>query len=251
MACATITFVAMLAAGPGLFKVSAVDWLANFSMAAPHLGRAYVDGAYWSLLVEIKFYAVVALAFAGLGQRFWIGVAGFALAAAAVSLVRPGNAADWLIAPYMPLFLLGMAGWFWIAARRGRAALACLAVAAVTYGMTSRYLVGIVDDRALRPWVHAAILVPSLAMLGLLMLRPVNLGPLGYLGRCSYSLYLLHQKIGVTIIAALTPFMPDGMAIAAAVAACVAGAVVMYEAVEKPAQRGLTALYRRRLAPGR
>ena len=251
VACAAVTFAAMWAAGPAVFKVSWLDALANLTMAAPHLGRAFVDGAYWSLLVEVKFYAAVAVCFALLGQRFWIGMAGFALVGAAASLARPDGAATWLIAPYMPLFLLGMAGWLWTAPRRGRAALACVVVAAVTYGATSGYLVDVVASPALRPWAHVAILAPSLLMLGLLTLKPLNLGPLGYLGRCSYSLYLLHQKIGVTIIGLLTPFMADGAAIVVAVLVCGLGAAAMYEGVEKPAQRWLTGLYRRRLAPGR
>ena len=246
--CATITFLAMAAAGPAVFKVSAGDWLANFTMAAPMVGFDYVDGAYWSLLVEVKFYAVVALSFAVLRQRFWIAVAGVAVLGAAASLVRTDAAAKWLIAPYMPLFLLGMAGWLWIEAGRRGAAAACLATAAVTYVVTSGYLVGGLLAPGLRIWGHLAILGPSFLMLGLLTLRPLDLGPLGYLGRCSYSLYLLHQKIGVTIIGALTPFAPDWAAMAAAVGVCVAGAVALYELVEKPAQRGLTGLWRRRAA---
>lgn len=248
VACATITFVVMAAVGPAVFKVSAADWLANFTMAAPLAGHAYVDGAYWSLLVEVKFYAAVAVSFLVLRQRFWIGLAGLAVVGAAVARSRSVWAEAWLIAPYMPLFLLGMAGWLWIEAGRRGAAAACLATAAVTYAATSSYLVGGLFAPALRMWGHVAILGPSLVMLGLLSLRPLDLGPLGYLGRCSYSLYLLHQKIGVTVIGLLTPFAPDAVAMAGAAGVCVAGAVAMYELVEKPAQRGLTGLWRRRAA---
>ena len=246
--CATITFAAMWAAGPAAFRVSGLDWLANFTMAAPALGRRYVDGAYWSLLVEVKFYLAVAACFLVLRQRFWIGLAGLAVVGAELSRLKPDGAASWLIAPYMPLFLLGMAGWFWIEARRPAAALACLATAAVTYAATSSYLVGAAAAPGLRMWGHLAILGPSLGMLGLLTLKPLDLGALGYLGRCSYSLYLLHQKIGVTVIGLLTPMLPDAVAMAAAVGVCVAGAAAMYELVEKPAQRALTALWRRRAA---
>jgi len=64
--CMTLTFVLTLTLGEGHFEVSLVQWFANLFIAAPALGQAYVDTSYWSLVIEIVFYAWFA-AFMALG----------------------------------------------------------------------------------------------------------------------------------------------------------------------------------------
>jgi peptidoglycan/LPS O-acetylase OafA/YrhL len=63
--------------------------------------------------------------------------------------------------------------------------------------------------------------------------------PLSYLGRCSYSLYLLHQNIGVSVIGLIKAHtaLPDWVAIGITVAGALALSAAMFELVEKPAQR--------------
>jgi peptidoglycan/LPS O-acetylase OafA/YrhL len=52
--------------GAGHFEVSPAQWFANLLVAAPVAGQPYVDTSYWSLVIEIVFYAWVA-AFIALG----------------------------------------------------------------------------------------------------------------------------------------------------------------------------------------
>jgi peptidoglycan/LPS O-acetylase OafA/YrhL len=58
--CMTLTFVATLLFGAGHFEVTAAQWLANLSIAAPLVGQPYVDTSYWSLVIEVVFYTWVA-----------------------------------------------------------------------------------------------------------------------------------------------------------------------------------------------
>ncbi len=64
--CMTLTFAAMLMFGAGNFEVTVAQWLANLFVAAPLIGQPYVDTSYWSLVIDIVFYAWVA-AFITLG----------------------------------------------------------------------------------------------------------------------------------------------------------------------------------------
>jgi peptidoglycan/LPS O-acetylase OafA/YrhL len=58
--CMTLTFAATVLFGAGHFEVTATQWLANFFIAAPMLGQPYVDTSYWSLVIEVVFYACIA-----------------------------------------------------------------------------------------------------------------------------------------------------------------------------------------------
>jgi peptidoglycan/LPS O-acetylase OafA/YrhL len=85
------------------------------------------------------------------------------------------------------------------------------------------------------------------AMMAFLRLAPaMRFGPLAWIGRISYSLYLVHQSVGVTIIALL---MARGWtqepAIAAVCVICVTLAWLMFSFVELPGQRLVMVLYGR------
>ena len=64
--CMTLTFAIVLLLGGPHFEVTFAQWLANLFVAAPALGQPYVDTSYWSLVIEIVFYAWV-VAFLALG----------------------------------------------------------------------------------------------------------------------------------------------------------------------------------------
>jgi peptidoglycan/LPS O-acetylase OafA/YrhL len=59
--CMTLTFATTVAFGTGHFEVTRAQWLANLAIAAPFLGQPYVDTSYWSLVIEVVFYAWVAV----------------------------------------------------------------------------------------------------------------------------------------------------------------------------------------------
>ena len=47
--------------GGELFHVSLARWAANLVIASPALGYPYMDSAYWSLVIEVTFYAWIAV----------------------------------------------------------------------------------------------------------------------------------------------------------------------------------------------
>jgi len=241
LVCMSVTAGFVALAGPRLFRVSLSDYFGNLTMLAEPLGFRFVDGAYWSLVVEITFYLYVALAWMLLKQRFWLAIIALGIVGAPAERINP-HAADLIfIARYMPYFLVGMSAWFVLKESRlaaggwlGLAGLALFAFHARTLtlaGRPSALCVGVV-------FTAICLLLASVA---------ANIGNpiLAWIGRISYSLYLIHQRVGVTVIEHAKAWAPDWLAIALAVGACVALAWASYTFVEKPAARALKALWRR------
>ena len=131
-----------------------------------------------------------------------------------------------------------MAGWFGLFDGKRQAALILAAGAVVLYAFHAR---SIADT-----WGgHVFILAGAAAMI--VMIRwPAPMRPLAALGRRSYSLYLLHQNLGVAIIHyGKAAAVPDLAAVLLAGGVCIALAWLMFEFVERPGQQLVMALWRR------
>jgi peptidoglycan/LPS O-acetylase OafA/YrhL len=83
-----LVFAVLSLYDPLHLRVSLKDLAANFTMIAADLGFKYVDGVFWTLAVEVKFYVFVFLSFLFLRNRFWIGIVGMALCAIVLSFVN-------------------------------------------------------------------------------------------------------------------------------------------------------------------
>ncbi|MCE9602532.1 MAG: acyltransferase [Gemmatimonadetes bacterium] len=88
---------------------SVVDVLANLTMVPQLAGLPYVDGVYWTLFVELKFYFLLWLLIL-FGQvprieRWLIGC--IAISAIGLFVELPGALRSLLILPYGPLFAAG------------------------------------------------------------------------------------------------------------------------------------------------
>ncbi|MCF6117305.1 acyltransferase [Mesorhizobium muleiense] len=241
-------FVLIQIAGPIGPPISVADYIINFSMMARELGFEYVDGVFWSLAVEVKFYAWVFLCFLLLGTRFWIGLLCLSIAAWLVSLVSFKIGTYVLIAPYLPLFLAGMAVWLGRFENRVRDAWIVSAVAFVLYVLNAGFFE---TDHASQTSVQMYIIGVSAAMIALLIFAPrTRMGPLAWVGRISYSLYLIHQFLGITIIRSLkVAGANDVTALGIAVVVCIVLAALSYRFIEGPGAKAIMSLYRMRFTP--
>ncbi|MGL4241528.1 MAG: acyltransferase family protein, partial [Beijerinckiaceae bacterium] len=64
LACMTVTAVGMALLAPAgveEFRMTAARWLANLPLVSKALGQPFVDGAYWSIVIEVIFYGWVAV----------------------------------------------------------------------------------------------------------------------------------------------------------------------------------------------
>lgn len=238
-----LTFAVTWLVGIPEFGTNLGDLLANFSMIPGDLHHKAVDGVYWSLAVEIKFYGYVALAYATFRQRFWLAIIALSvLGTLAGAAGHSGFADHWLIAKWMPLFLAGMGTWFLIFEKATTKGSVLYAVATVLYVFEAMKYV---TDGATPISANVFLLTAVALMLVLLWRRPFwRLGPLARVGRISYSLYLVHQFIGVIIIRYLVSIgIPDIASAAIAAVSCVALAATMYEEIERRWQRKVLGAY--------
>jgi peptidoglycan/LPS O-acetylase OafA/YrhL len=251
LAAILLTFTAVhLFALPGR-EISGLDALVNVTMIQGLLHVRSVDGAYWSLQVELIFYGWMFLA-------YLTGALRHIRVASCLALVPPVvyflarrylghdlsyTAGSLLLVPYMPFFVIGLAAYD-LHARRGSPVkdlllmLASIAVIALCHSA-----------------VEGAVALGAAAVLCLVVwgrLRVIAAGPLLFLGTISYTLYLLHQNIGYIVIrAAVQRGVPTNLAIGLAVTVSIALAAALTWTVEKPAQRWLRQRYgqRRRRQP--
>ncbi len=59
--CCTMTYLTILLLDDGRMAVSLLSYLLNLTMVSGYFGVPFVDFSYWSLIVEIQFYAMVSL----------------------------------------------------------------------------------------------------------------------------------------------------------------------------------------------
>lgn len=219
------------------------QYVANLTMAPDLFGRSPIDGSYWSLQYELVFYALAGFCCIVMGWRkpelpcaVWMAMA--LMIRVAEPSPSPGLLKQLTAAHFAHLFVIGIM-LFRIHAQQfnGRTLLLLIAALAIAflgphwtfqpigsleYGFTILGFTALVWFAATRRgWILAT-------------------GPLRFLGRVSYPLYLVHQAAGFAVIARLEAagYSADN-AILMTVFVALLVAWVVSSLVEYPAQRWL------------
>lgn len=216
------------------------------------VGHVYINDVFWTLTLEMQFYLVLGLFLAGLarlaarpaGAAGAVGTGPFTGAVAVLALASvagswSGLATQVTFVPLFYSFLLGaVAYWTWI--RRVHPAL------------LAGFLVLLAGSFAVRP--NAFLATSILTALALQVAAYGNrlgtwlaAGPFQFLGRISYSLYLVHVPVLGAVVVAVLKVMGDGPAavVAASVGGITASVVassVFWWAIERPSTRWSAAL---------
>ncbi|MFC7301010.1 acyltransferase family protein [Cognatiluteimonas weifangensis] len=213
LVCASLSYLFLLAF-PWYFTPRAASFLPSltfidgryFERLLPGTEFGWMDGAYWSLFVEIRFYALAAVLYFVHRTRFLAHTLSFFLLAVGaywlLSALQQGHAAgvlrNLLILAYLPWFLFGIAAHCLWSGRDGwAAALAAAAFAALA-----------ADVVAAGQWQELTVAAGVCGLFWLCLRfaavrRVFSMRWLTAIGVSSYSLYLLHQYIGVTLTAML------------------------------------------------
>lgn len=243
LAIMTITFLMTLSYDWPLQSPDWKDWLANTSMFAPLFGRPFMDGAYWSIVVELVFYGWV---FLGLATGLWvhrvtIAFLWLALSVANIMWLKSDAVRFLFITDFAPWFIIGMMMHdIW---KRGvrLEALVILVTAFLASCLTLAFQVPtLARELGVAPDIS---LLFSLNLLGLLLIAAaINIQNVHsglarwsmYAGTFSYPLYLFHQYAGYMLIDRFAPLFGDKIAFAVALIAVFCIAVSTALLIEKP-----------------
>ncbi len=211
--CSIFTFAVLTLLPIKYFHPTLSDFAPSLTFMEPIileklLGRhvAAIDGAYWSLFLEVKFYFWACLLFFFFKERrflaaftvFVTAVVALGVLAELVSNEFIVKASDFLFASsFLPWFGAGVA-FFYLYQDHKNTLASLLAIETLTVVMVQAVRLG------------AASEIPfDLAFYALFLLfvhRPASVRafewkPLALVGESSYSLYLIHQNVGVILIA--------------------------------------------------
>ena len=202
--CLTVTFCVSLILGGDQFNVSLSDYLVNLTMISSVFGWKEVDGVYWSLLVEIKFYCLI---YVILLFKQIKNIVTFLNIWCAYSLLNwifglPYNVNFLMIPEYAPYFIAGAC--FYLARVHGYFTNTVL-LTVISIVLSFLYAVPTVER--LEIYYDTAFSLPIvLILIGgffalFLIISKYNIGFIDnkrmlVLGGLSYPLYLLHQNIG-------------------------------------------------------
>lgn len=213
-----------------------IDWsrlASHLAYLTAILGEAWYQPVYWTLAIEFQFYLLLSLLFPLLASnRRWLRWTVMALGLAAflpwrqipelgLAPVPELPAAIW-VAGYLPLFMLG----FVLFQRHAR-------------------LIGVRET-----WLWAAVLIPvtatftyvlaplALAAFTVMLVDRFRNRVTEFLGRISYSLYLVHVPVGIPFQSLLMRpaegSLQQTVVVLASLAVSVLAAWVFYHLVERP-----------------
>ena len=230
--------------------------LVNMSMLQWPLKVIAVDGSYWTLWGEARFYLLFALlVWYGLTRRraMWFGYGW--LLASAITVYSNEKLLDMAFQPlYSPLFVAGIA--FYLIHRFG-SDIKLWGLVAASYLMAQHNIVARVATEA-----RADIRGPLSANVGILILTAfyviLAVIALGWTSRIrwrwlttagllTYPLYLIHQVIGWTIIHALHDKIPNWVNLLFTIGVMMLSAWLLHRLIERP----LAGRLRKLLAPPR
>jgi peptidoglycan/LPS O-acetylase OafA/YrhL len=232
----------------GLVDPTPVGVAMNLTMVQEPMGVGSIDGVYWTLFVELRFYLLFVIpVMLGLTYR---RVVFFCAAWMTVSVLSPMLASPLLNAVAVPNY----AGYFvagilmYLIHRFGRSPL-LFAMVAFTWIVNMHTVTRRVEKLGDYPtWPGIVIITVAYAIIMAIALGWLNRVRWGWLttaGALTYPLYLLHQRIGYTVIRTVyVAFRPPAWLVLIGTAVLMlALAWAVHRLVEKP----LTGYLRRAL----
>lgn len=219
------------------------DLLLDVTMVQQILGGEHLDGSYWTLEVELFFYAQMLFWFvAGQLKRIhWVIGAWLVLSVVHGQMQQRGvhfsyTVRELLILRHIPFFALGIL-FYRLRSDPGERA---LNIAMITLSLVA---IGLAN-----PPVFLLVGMVCCAIFALFVgghLRWLCAGPFAFLGAISYSLYLLHQAIGFALIHFLERSgVSSGGAMLLALGVVLALASSITFLVERPAMRWIRGAWR-------
>jgi peptidoglycan/LPS O-acetylase OafA/YrhL len=220
---------------------SVAQVLANFTLLNEYLGFEDIDGVYWTLKAELKFYACVFLLLIfGVFQKYYIWLSVWlALAIMHTAFGQPFFM-GWFISPaYSSFFIAGVA--FFLIQNYGKNAfnlivlISSLVVSSFTaYGQADGFMV---DANVMDKSISVVIVWFFYCLMYFLSIGKINLkerNVLITLGALTYPLYLIHNMAGKALIDKYSSIIPEQLLLVIVIGIMIFASWIIHLVIEKP-----------------
>ncbi|MEV6299155.1 acyltransferase [Actinoplanes sp. NPDC051861] len=230
------------------------DMLVNLTMLHEPLGVPAMDGVYWTLWSELKFYLLFALVVAkGLTyQRVVTFCCAWTVAAAVAMSVDNALLTEIVQPSAAPFFVAGIA--FYMIRRFG-SDLTLWGIVGVSWLIGQHHAVYFPHGFAKKSVdTDQALAIAAFVTLVFVVIAAVALGRLSWIkwralttaGLLTYPLYLLHQQIGWVLVYGLRRELPPYVTLVLVIAILLLASYLVHRFVERPLSRRLRAALPRR-----
>ncbi len=248
--CCTLTFIATLLIGGERYSASFGQYLINMTMLSGFLQVPPMDGVYWSLFVELQFYALVALVLSfrqiHRAQSFLVLWLIITVTLEILPVTDLSSALSRLfVADYAPYFIAGAT--FFLIYSNGLTPtriITILAAWVVALYNSVQFLQG------MERHYHADFgnfTVAGIISAFFVLIFLVSIRRTGFLGRrewvsigaLTYPLYLIHQHVGFMIFNVAYPTLNRHILLLGTIAIMMVSAYLVSEKVEQRYSRSL------------
>jgi peptidoglycan/LPS O-acetylase OafA/YrhL len=240
-ACCTITFLATVAFGGSRFHATPAQYVANMTLLSGFTNVRSIDGVYWSLAVELQFYALVAAALWMDRIRNAQALLVLWLIASIALELRPVWPFRSLLLTDYAAFFIGGAECYLIWSRGPSLGRATVVVVAWLLAIVEslRGLPSITDHyhTSMNAYVVSALVSGFFSVMALVSLRLTGVPrqvPWVFVGVITYPLYLLHQVLGYLVFNAAYPALNPHVLFWSAIVGVIALACLVHVGVERP-----------------
>lgn len=230
------------------------DMLLNLTMLQEPLGVGGMDGVYWTLWAELKFYLLFALVvWKGVTYRRVVTFCCVWTVAAAVAVSADNPLLTEIVQPSAAPFFIGGIALYMI--RRFGSDFTLWGIVGVSFLIAQHHAVYFPHGHAKSDVdTNQVIAITAFVALAFGVIALIALGRLSWIrwrvlttaGLLTYPLYLLHQRIGWILIDGLRGVFPTYVTLALVIAILLLAAYLVHRFVERPLSRRLRNSLKRR-----
>jgi peptidoglycan/LPS O-acetylase OafA/YrhL len=242
--CCTLTFLITLAIGQPRYTAGFYQYIINMTFLSDVTGVLPIDGVYWSLFAEIKFYLMISilLAFKKIEKIetylvFWLLIS-------ATAEVFAFEKLRWvLVTDYAAYFIAGAT--FYIIWTKGFTItrVFLLVGALALAGYTAMAWAELLETKYATEYnnliIGSTIVLFFMTFLLIATNKTAAIGALNWtaLGALTYPLYLLHQMIGFMIFNIVYPAVNPHLLLWGTIALMIGGSYFIHKKIETPIAR--------------
>ncbi len=243
VAAMTLTCVVTLFLGAPTFTTDAGHYIANLTMLAPAFGKTLMDGAYWSIVLEIIFYCWVFVFMASGHFRrdceriilIWLTIALYNEFFFEVKVLR-----FLFLTEFAGFFAAGILIFRWRAGLAGAGTAALLLLSLAVSLVTTSNGLAVIEANYQTDYPDLLVSAMVIALYGVFLASTSDtptLVPARYIaaaGTITYPLYLIHQHAGYIALKQFKGVVGDGVLITLVIAAMLLAAILIRIVVDRP-----------------